>query len=123
MRFGIDLAGIVHETFAPDGDPMTLVKVSTGELKDGGISGRETSTTEYPCAGYRVEYDSSRIDDEMILKNDCELRIYPRTLPDGVRPSGRDTIVHDGTTFSVVMCKWDQAKSMHVVQARGPAVP
>lgn len=122
--YGISLQGLVHDEFEPErGEPMTLLRVTAGDVKTGGITGRDTTTTEYPCTGYRVDYDSSRVDGEQILKNDCMLRVYPLSLPEGIRPSARDKVVHDGTTFSIVDRRWDQAKSMHVIQARAPAAP
>lgn len=117
-RFGIDLGGIVADHFAADSAPATLVVITYGALKAGNTSGREKTETSYPCRAFREEFDSSRVGQGTVRAEDCQIRVYVKTLPAGVVPTAKDRLVLNGVSYSILKVRGNAAT--YVLHARGP---
>lgn len=120
-RFGVDLAGMVHGEFAPGARDVVLTVRTSTTWKAGGDQGKNKTTTDYPCRGYKVEFDSSLIDGTNVRTEDCMIRIYRRSLASSVEPTSKDRVTLGGVNYEIVAVKGDDiGGSMWVLHVRGP---
>lgn len=116
-RFGVDLGDLVGQVFAPDDPVATLTVVTHGSFVAGLDGGKSKSTASYPCRARRTEYDSSRIDGELIRHEDCEIRVTKSSLPATVIPTSKDRITLNGVEYAIQHVSGNAAT--YVLHARG----
>jgi hypothetical protein len=122
VRFGINLASITSRILGSGAQRLTLKKVTDGAWQPGYDQGKERTTTDHLCRGYRVEFDSSLVDGTTVRKEDCIIRVYAKSLPASVQPTANDRIVLAGTEYEIVHVGGDPAQAVHVLHARGPGL-
>lgn len=100
---GVNLGNLVNQTFGPstDANNCVLTKVTNGALKAGNASGREQTTVDYPCRGYKVDDKSKTAEKTSVHYRDTEVRIYMASLPDGVIPTKNDKVTVSGVTYKI----------------------
>lgn len=117
-RLGIDLRGLAATTFANDCAFATIKVVTQGEWKPGLDAGHETTTREHKGRAYKIYFDSSDIDGTTVRHEDCRIRVYRATLPNGVEPTTKDRLSFGGIDYEIVHVGGDEA--CFEIHARGP---
>lgn len=116
--FGVDIAGIVANTFKGNLNTGILIKVSYADRDSNNLTAANQLTNNYNFDGIAVKYDDRLINGTSIMSGDRQIIIIAGTLQSGIVPEVSDQITIDGSTYTLIVVDIDPAEATYTCQGR-----
>ncbi|MBJ3777874.1 hypothetical protein [Acuticoccus mangrovi] len=95
---------------------VTVTRMEGGEPANPWDPPTDPVPTEYPCRGWRDEWDQDVVDGTLIQQNDVKIVVLATTL--SIVPTSSETVTVDGLTYNIINITTDPANATFTLQAR-----